>query len=161
MHRDIKSDNVLISASGEAKLADFGCSKRIGTTAAVGGGNGAGYQTLVGSPFFMAPEVMSGSDEGYSYPADIWSVGCLVLELLGREPWSIPPTSNVFQIMFHISKSNSMPSGIPKKCPKMLYNFFERVFDRDPAKRASAEELLKHEWFHCPDNQLEEVPLDD
>jgi hypothetical protein len=179
IHRDIKSDNVLISATGEAKLADFGCSKRLGgatiqanpttlppssaslsLSAAAGGAApapAAMYQTMVGSPFFMAPEVMREDEGGYTSAADIWSVGCLVIELLGREPWGITGT-NVFQILFRIAREQGMPTGVPPNCPHMLHSFFERCFERDAAKRATAAELLEHEWITCPDKLLEEVP---
>ncbi|XQJ26233.1 protein kinase, putative [Leishmania guyanensis] len=172
VHRDIKSDNVLISAMGEAKLADFGCSKRLGpvTLQAMSGAASpaptppetvvartAMYQTIVGSPFFMAPEVL-GEGGSYTGAADIWSVGCLVLEMLGREPWDITGT-NIFQIMFRISREKGMPSGVPKKCPAVLLDFLERCFQRNAKQRATATELLAHEWVTCPDKALEEVPL--
>ncbi|KAG5482158.1 hypothetical protein CUR178_06017 [Leishmania enriettii] len=173
VHRDIKGDNVLISATGEAKLADFGCSKRLGPTtlqgisgalppgeppvaAAAAAARAAMYHTMVGSPFFMAPEVLQG-EGSYTGAADIWSVGCLVLELLGREPWNITG-NNVFQIMFRISKEKGMPSGVPRMCPGMLLRFFERCFQRDARQRSTAAELLTHEWVTCPDSALEEVP---
>ncbi|EAN98673.1 putative protein kinase [Trypanosoma cruzi] len=159
VHRDLKGDNVLISALGEAKLADFGCSKRIGTATMQQdscGEKGAGYQTMVGTPLFMAPEVVK-CEGGYSKPADVWSVGCLVLEMLGRQPWIFRSNANAFQIMYQISKSTSMPTGVPNNCPADLYSFFTRCFEHDPNKRATAEELLKHEWITCPDSKLQEV----
>ncbi|CAG9572274.1 putative protein kinase [Leishmania major strain Friedlin] len=178
VHRDIKSDNVLISAMGEAKLADFGCSKRLGPATLQGmpgtlppgaapaaaapspqeaaAARAAMHQTVVGSPFFMAPEVLR-EDGSYTGAADIWSVGCLVLELLGREPWDITG-KNIFQIMFRVSKEKGMPTGVPKKCPAILLDFFERCFQRDAKRRATAVELLAHEWLTCPDKALEEVP---
>ncbi|TPP55116.1 Protein kinase domain family protein [Leishmania donovani] len=178
VHRDIKSDNVLISAMGEAKLADFGCSKRLGPATLQGMpgtlppgaapaaaapspqeaavARAAMHQTVVGSPFFMAPEALR-EDGSYTGAADIWSVGCLVLELLGREPWDITG-KNIFQIMFRISKEKGMPTGVPKKCPAILLDFFERCFQRDTKRRATAVELLEHEWLTCPDKALEEVP---
>ncbi|CBZ25405.1 putative protein kinase [Leishmania mexicana MHOM/GT/2001/U1103] len=171
VHRDIKSDNVLISAMGEAKLADFGCSKRLGPGTLPPGAAAAGaaqssqeaaaaraamHQTVVGSPFFMAPEVLR-EDGSYTGAADIWSVGCLALELLGREPWDITG-KNIFQIMFRISKETGMPSGVPKQCPAILLDFFERCFQRDTKRRATAVQLLAHEWLTCPDKALEEVP---
>ncbi|CCW63953.1 unnamed protein product [Phytomonas sp. EM1] len=191
MHRDIKCDNVLISATGEAKLSDFGCSKRIGAaTIAVrtdfakgGGGEGRGrnsgsfpssasaaaHHSIVGSPLFMAPEVLqaSGADGGvgggsggYSMAADIWSVGCVVLELLGREPW-IVSGRNIFQLMFHISQSKGLPNGVPARCPAVLLDFFHMCFERDPTRRWTAAQLLKHPWMVCPESELEEVPADE
>jgi serine/threonine protein kinase len=164
MHRDIKADNVLLSATGECKLADFGCSKRIGTAslAAASGGAGAGHMlsTLVGTPLFMAPEVLLETGPSYSYPADIWSVGCLLIELLGRRPWTFGG-GNVFQVMFQISQSKEMPNGMPKLCPADLREVFERCFQRDPTRRATAQELLGLRWLTCADEDLAEVPADD
>eukprot|EP00758_Cryptobia_borreli_P019965 Tbor_TRINITY_DN931_c0_g1::TRINITY_DN931_c0_g1_i1::g.21194::m.21194 len=163
VHRDIKSDNVLISATGDAKLADFGCSKKMSTAAMEAGGesgpNAALYQTMVGTPLFMAPEVMNDAGPGYGRPADIWSVGCLLLELLGRKPWVVQG-NNMFQIMFQISQSKEMPNGIPKSCPVVLKSFFESIFERDTAKRGTCEELLKHRWITAPENELVDVPLE-
>ncbi|CUG88152.1 protein kinase, putative [Bodo saltans] len=158
MHRDIKGDNVLISATGEAKLADFGCSKRVGTmtvAAAPLGNDAALYQTMVGTPLFMAPEMMSESGEGYNNGADIWSVGCLVIELMGGKPWLISG-NNLFQVMYQISQSKDMPTGIPKDTPPQLMHFFTRCFERDPVKRATATELLEHPWITCDESHLQD-----
>lgn len=157
MHRDLKSDNVLISAAGVAKLADFGCSKRIGTaTMAANGGSGDPlYQTMVGTPLFMAPEVMNDAGPGYSMPADIWSVGCIVIELLGSRPWLVQG-NNLFQVMYQISQSKDMPSGIPKDSPPQLMDFFRCCFERDASKRATAQQLLQHEWLTCPEEALQD-----
>ncbi|CCW69713.1 unnamed protein product [Phytomonas sp. Hart1] len=186
MHRDIKCDNVLISATGEAKLSDFGCSKCIGTATlgrefARGGGKGereggdtttsstAAHNSIVGSPLFMAPEVLQangadgggvGNGGGYSMAADIWSVGCVVLELLGRDPWNVSGR-NVFQLMFHIAQAKGLPNGVPGCCPAVLLDFFHKCFERDPARRWTAVQLLKHPWMVCPESELEEVLSDD
>ena len=155
MHRDIKSDNVLVSATGEAKLADFGCSKKMGTGTSLDNDEHL-YQSLVGTPLFMAPEVMNDALGGYNRPADIWSVGCLLIDLLGRKPWNLS-SCNLFQVMFHISQSKELPSGIPNDCQPTLQNFFENCFDRDPKRRATAGELLRHQWIVCPEDDLEEI----
>ena len=122
---------------------------------------GALYQTMVGTPLFMAPEVMNDSGPGYGHPADIWSVGCLLIELLGRKPWNING-NNMFQIMFLIAQSKDMPNGVPKEgCPKPLWHFFERCFERDPSKRATCDELLQTEWITCDEDLLEDLPEED
>lgn len=182
MHRDLKAENVLIAASGEAKLSDFGCSKRMGGTTGGGGGGIAGgqgeattpsgttrnahlYHTVVGSPLFMAPEVLNASESGsgYTESADIWSLGCVVLELLGREPWvtGAEGEMNLFKLLFLISNSSGMPTGVPKKCPDMLQDFFTKVFERNPEKRWAASKLLAHKWIICPDAELEDLPPQD
>ena len=182
IHRDIKPDNVLISATGEAKLADFGCSKKLSQTVmmrSTGGGmassnnsNSEGAEqdrlamakgltnTLVGTPLYMAPEMMLEGDLGYSRPADIWSVGCLLLEMLGRKPWPVNDKVNMFQVLYKISNSVGLPPGVPQHCQTTLRSFFVACFERDPERRASAADLLRHLWLTCPDSELEEVPKD-
>jgi serine/threonine protein kinase len=155
LHRDLKSDNVLISANGVAKLADFGCSKKIGTSTS--STQGKLSNTLVGTPLFMAPEVVNDCGPGYSRPADIWSLGCIVIEMLGRKPWAFPAGGNVFQMMFQIAQSDGLPPGVPNPCPPVLRNFFECCFERDPSKRKTATELLHHPWITCPESTLEDV----
>jgi serine/threonine protein kinase len=167
VHRDIKGDNVLIGASGDAKLADFGCSKQVSTSLAKTadfGGHDSGIalpgggidacKTLVGTPLFMAPEILKETTEGYSSSADVWSVGCLVLELFGRRPWLVE--GSLYAIMYAVATSGGLPTGMPQECPPSLQQFLAACFDRDPAKRPSCSKLLKFEWMTIPDRQLVE-----
>ena len=75
MHRDIKGANILIDKRGTVKLADFGASKKIEDLATVG----SGCKSIRGTPYWMAPEVIKQT--GHGRPADIWSVGCTVIEM--------------------------------------------------------------------------------
>jgi serine/threonine protein kinase len=161
-HRDIKGDNVLISAEGFAKLADFGCSKKLGTARILETGKfnapsdgGALCQTLVGTPLFMAPEVLSESGTGYDTSADIWSVGCLVIELFGQKPWKLQGTT-LFSIMYAVAQAKTLPTGMPTECDPKMRSFLEACFDRNPATRATAQQLLSHEWITCKEDTLTE-----
>ena len=103
IHRDIKAANILLWDSGVAKLADFGASKRLNQLATQTFEN----KTLIGTPFWMAPEVIRST--GHGRKADIWSIGCTVIEMLnGRPPWY--DVGNPITAMFRIASSEEFPS---------------------------------------------------
>lgn len=84
LHRDLKADNILLDVDGTAKISDFGISKK---TDNIYGNDKT--NSMQGSVFWMAPEVIRSQGEGYSAKVDIWSLGCVVLEMFaGRRPWS-------------------------------------------------------------------------
>ncbi|TPP43229.1 Protein kinase domain family protein [Leishmania donovani] len=142
VHRDIKGENILIDGYGVAKLADFGCSKSL---ANIANSSQVGCGTLVGSPFWMAPEVIRS--EAYGTKADIWSVGCTVVEMLngGEPPWR-EEFDNVYSAMFYVGSTNDIPQ-IPAETSDPCRDFLFRCFERDVMKRASADELLQHPWL--------------
>ncbi|KAJ9473616.1 hypothetical protein DIPPA_22175 [Diplonema papillatum] len=145
-HRDLKGDNVLISHdTGIAKLADFGAAHNLQNTMAAGarGGGGAyNANTFVGTPYWMAPEVIS-SDGGYeAQKADIWSLGCTVAEMwTGASPWK--PQKQLMTTVYAIAQSKGWPDNIPEdKASPELKSFLDKCFVRDPLKRASSTQLL-------------------
>ncbi|CAJ1032121.1 putative Protein tyrosine kinase/Protein kinase domain containing protein [Leishmania shawi] len=142
VHRDIKGENILIDGYGVAKLADFGCSKSL---ANIANASQEGCGTLVGSPFWMAPEVIRS--EAYGTKADIWSVGCTVVEMLngGEPPWR-EEFDNVYSAMFYVGSTNEIPQ-IPEETSDPCRDFLFLCFERDVMKRASADELLQHPWL--------------
>lgn len=142
VHRDIKGENILIDGYGVAKLADFGCSKAL---ANIANATQVGCGTLVGSPFWMAPEVIRS--EAYGTKADIWSVGCTVVEMLngGEPPWR-EEFDNVYSAMFYVGSTNDIPQ-IPEETSELCRDFLFRCFERDVQRRASADELLQHPWL--------------
>lgn len=84
LHRDLKADNILLDLDGTCKISDFGISKK---TDDIYGNDKS--NNMQGSVFWMAPEVIRSQGEGYSAKVDIWSLGCVVLEMFaGRRPWS-------------------------------------------------------------------------
>jgi len=133
LHRDIKGANVLVGIDRTVKLADFGCSKCTSGTA---------VHTLRGSIPWMAPEVMCNS--GYGRKADIWSLGCTLIEMLtARAPWG--KFDNCIAAMARIALSKDTPP-IPEHLSTACANFVSLCTSRAPKERPDAEELLKHEF---------------
>ena len=131
IHRDIKAGNVLLTAAGHVRLADFGVS-------AVLTEKKNKRRTAIGAPFWMAPEVIQ--EEEYGVLADIWSLGITVIELAeGRPPNSkVHPMRALFMIPFR-------PAPIlkePEKWSSPLNAFVERCLKKKPAERPSAADLL-------------------
>jgi mitogen-activated protein kinase kinase kinase len=136
-HRDIKSANVLVETTGNVKLADFGCSKVFSDLV-----EGANFNSVLGTPHWMAPEVIR--QEGAGLAADIWSFGCTVVEMAtGLPPWSHirDPTA----VMFHIASATELPQ-IPESLSDIGQDFLKCCFQRDPARRATAVDLLQHSF---------------
>jgi hypothetical protein len=134
IHRDIKSANLLIDSNGTIKLADFGTARLVDSTQK--------NMTVIGTPFWMAPEIIDL--EACSVSADIWSLGCTCIELLtGQPPYFELPTMTA---LYKICEDEHPP--IPQGISKELEDFLVRgVFVKDPVKRWNAEQLLQHPWI--------------
>lgn len=165
VHRDIKPENILLDHNGVIKFVDFGAAKVIAkqgkTLIADADGRGR-QQSVQGTPMYMSPEVIKGAPTGSASrgrlgAADIWSLGCVISEMTtGSRPWA--NMDNDFAIMYNIANGNTplMPSA-DQMTDKGL-DFLKRCFDRDPSKRASAAELLQHEWIQKIKVQLSLEP---
>lgn len=140
VHCDIKCKNVLLGSSGNVKLADFGCAKRIREIKANEGISGL-WNYIGGTPLWMAPEVLR--NEGLDFASDIWSLGCTVIEMAtGRPPWS-EEISNPKAAVLKIACSNERPQ-FPTQLSKDAEDFLAKCLERDPQKRWTSEELLNH-----------------
>ncbi|KAG6832139.1 hypothetical protein H0H87_002451 [Tephrocybe sp. NHM501043] len=139
IHRDIKGANILVDNKGGIKISDFGISKKVDDNLLTG--NRANRPSLQGSVFWMAPEVVKQS--AHTRKADIWSVGCLVVEMLtGEHPWA---QLTQMQAIFKIG-SSATPT-IPSDISAEAQNFLQLTFELDHEARPSAAELLQHPWI--------------
>lgn len=136
VHRDIKGANVLRS-SGNVKLADFGASTRLQTIHS----HITGMKTVTGTPYWMSPEIING--EGYGRRADVWSIGCTVVEMLTtKPPWA---DYEAMAAIFKIATQETEPS-LPQSVSQDARNFLSLCFKKILANRPSAAELLRHNF---------------
>ncbi|CAN1843600.1 Mitogen-activated protein kinase kinase kinase 18 [Linum perenne] len=131
-HCDVKGRNILVGPGESVKLADFGCSKRVGSTAGIGG-----------TPMFMAPEVARGEEQGFA--GDIWGLGCAVIEMAtgGGSPWVGTDDDDAVSAIYRVGYSGRVPD-FPGWFSEQGRDFLEKCLIRDPKQRWTAIQLLNH-----------------
>ena len=140
VHRDIKGANVLVTDHGVAKLSDFGCSKQLvgATTASLE----ESLCAIRGSVPWMAPEVVKMDPHKEPSKADIWSIGCTVIEMATAEqPW--PQLTNTMSALCHVANATE-PPPFPEDLSREARDFLARCLAVDPDQRDSADQLLAH-----------------
>ncbi|KAJ3017168.1 hypothetical protein HKX48_003682 [Thoreauomyces humboldtii] len=144
IHRDIKAGNVLITENGECKLADFGVSAKLATV-------GGRARTFIGTPYWMAPEVIMTDPESathatasYDAKADIWSIGITAIEIAEKNP----PLSDIHPMRaLYLIPNSDLGLAKPKNWSKVFQEFIAICLIKDPLKRPSAAQLLQHPFL--------------
>lgn len=143
LHRDLKADNILLDIDGTCKISDFGISKKTDNIY----GNDI-TNSMQGSVFWMAPEVIRSQDSGYSAKVDIWSLGCVVLEMFaGRRPWSKEEAIGAIYKLGSLNQAPPIPEDVSDAISPEAVAFMLDCFTIDPSDRPTAETLLSHHPF--------------
>nr|XP_033793632.1 mitogen-activated protein kinase kinase kinase 4 isoform X5 [Geotrypetes seraphini] len=149
VHRDIKGANIFLTSSGLIKLGDFGCSVKLKNNAQTMPGE---VNSTLGTAAYMAPEVITrAKGEGHGRAADIWSLGCVVIEMVtGKRPWH--EYEHNFQIMYKVGMGHKPP--IPERLSPEGKDFLCHCLESDPKMRWTASQLLDHPFVKvCTDEE--------
>ena len=124
LHRDLKADNILLDLDGTCKISDFGISKKSDNIY----GNDI-TNSMQGSVFWMAPEVVRSHGQGYSAKVDIWSLGCVVLEMFaGKRPWSKEEAISAMYKLGNLGLAPPIPDDVSGSISPAAYSFMLDCF---------------------------------
>lgn len=139
--------NIFLTSDGNLKLGDFGCCMKLKNQTTMAGELSA----FVGTPAYMAPEIFTkNAVEGHGRAVDVWSIGCVVLEMLtGRRPWH--DLDNSYQIMFRVGMGET--PEIPDAFCGEDRSFIDHCLNHDPRLRWSTGQLLIHPFTKVEDDE--------
>eukprot|EP01087_Luapelamoeba_hula_P002242 TRINITY_DN1193_c0_g1_i1.p1 TRINITY_DN1193_c0_g1~~TRINITY_DN1193_c0_g1_i1.p1 ORF type:complete len:749 (+),score=123.85 TRINITY_DN1193_c0_g1_i1:409-2655(+) len=149
IHRDIKSDNILVGKDGSVKLTDFGYGAQLG------GGGADKRASVVGTTYWMAPEVVKGKE--YSCKVDVWSLGVMAMEMVEGEPPYM--NESMLKALFKIAKEGIPPFRDPDSMSGELKDFIKKCCVMDQEQRPTAAMMLQHPFLQRACAQQDIIPL--
>lgn len=149
IHRDVKAGNILVTAGGQVKLADFGVSARLSGTLTK-------RNTVIGTPMWMSPEMIEAGQ--YDHRTDIWSLGITAIELAQMRPplWDVQPP---VRVLFLIPSNPPPQLDHPEHWSAEFRDFVGQCLTKDPAQRPPAPVAISHAFFDCTSAQATEAAL--
>ena len=136
LHRDIKSDNILLGISGEVKIGDFGYAAQLDSREGT-------RNTIVGTPSWMAPELALG--DSYDYKVDIWALGIVAIEMAEGEPPHL--RENIMKALYLIISGPAPTLSPSKHWSAYFKDFVDSCLNKNPSERPTTTELLSHPFI--------------